>query len=277
MENTELAKVRAESRVRLLAVVLLLLVLAGGVREYMAMREAGAEATVIYARGKSLVAEPSGTAKKAMSAEALPESGNQTATAENMAVETPRAEAQNETAVDGAAVFLNYLNQVNHDLEGITKPESALEKIVAFENKAEEPAHEVIFEDGRIEIYDSEAGVIAVEETGVAEDETPMQAVKADEALAAEGAVSAETPSALAEISAAVQEPENGNQPVNASQPEASEKSVENTEESPAQVGSTGEVVGNAGENKEQTAEEDGAIDMMKEIATRAEEEAKAN
>lgn len=252
MENMELTKVRAEGRVRLLTVVFMLLVLAGGVREYQAMRAPEAQATVIYVRGRASEAE------QAVAEEAKPQLKEVADAAEAKEQNEPLAES------DGAAMFFGYLNEVNQKLEKVSKPESALAKIIVTETKPEEPAHEVIFEDGRIEIFDSEAGVVGVVETGVAaDDEIPLVAEPANDTVAAEAGV--EKMDTSAEV---------------ISEQATEVKEVPQAEESVLNEAEKAEISVNAEENStenEPAAEEDGAIDMMKEIAARAEAEAKGN
>ncbi len=239
MESTETAKARAEGRVKLAAVVLGMLILAGAVREY---REAFApvdEATVVYV-----------SAREENAAEAVAEKGV-------VGMDVTATEAQE----DGAAAFLSYMNQLNGDLEEMTKPESALDKIVIPVQPEPEEIREELFEDGKIEIFDSEEGVIRTEEAteAAAGNETGRVAEAADDA---ENTVGESETEQIAEAAETVQ-------PEESVEVEPVKEVVEavKTEETAPKP----EAAAQEGGDVFEAAEDDGeAIDLMKGIAERA-------
>lgn len=77
--------------------------------------------------------------------------------------------------------FLGYMRDMQARADAVQKPASALGKIMPRQPAVAEPQpREVLFQEGRIEIYDSEKGVVAVETSTVAV-ETSTAAVVTDE------------------------------------------------------------------------------------------------
>ena len=72
-----------------------------------------------------------------------------------------------DTAVAGgnAADFLNYMRDVHRRVAEVSKPKSPLEEIKAVRQRLAPRPKQALFQAGRIEIYDSEKGVVAVETT----------------------------------------------------------------------------------------------------------------
>lgn len=247
MESIETAKARALGKARLAAVVLGMLVLAGIAREYQAVSEPSDEAVAIYVSG--------GAAETVAEEVVLPQEKSAEETvlqaAANVMPEKIVAESVQE---DGAVEFLNYMNELNGDLESVTKPESALEKIVLPEKAEVVENRNELFEEGKIEIYDTENGVVRVEEI------VETQAVRADtnEAVVVEPAQVADEAASEAREDIPLQE--------------ATVAPEENV------VVDNGNATPDTGNVVVETAEDDGAaIDLMKEIVERAAQEQENN
>ncbi len=115
-----------------------------------------------------------------------------------------------DTAVAGgnAADFLNYMRDVHRRVAEVSKPKSPLEEIKAVRQRLAPRPKQALFQAGRIEIYDSEKGVVAVETTvqtvaagkavNVAADDKAVERA-ATEAEKAEDKKAADVPAAEAE------------------------------------------------------------------------------
>ncbi len=115
-----------------------------------------------------------------------------------------------DTAVAGgnAADFLNYMRDVHRRVAEVSKPKSPLEEIKAVRQRLAPRPKQALFQAGRIEIYDSEKGVVAVETTvqtvaagkavNVAADDKAVERAAA-EAEKAEDKKAADVPAAEAE------------------------------------------------------------------------------
>ncbi len=155
MENIETAKVKAQGRVRLLTVVVVMLVVIGGVVEYKRLNTPTDEMVVVYKTSKKV--------------EKVKEFTKEEDVKPVVTVKEKNADVKLGNAVES---FLGYFDKVREDLETVTEPVSALDNIVQAEpvEEVKEKAQEV-FEEGKIEIYDSEKGVVAKEEVPVVTEE----------------------------------------------------------------------------------------------------------
>ena len=120
-----------------------------------------------------------------------------------------------DTAVAGgnAADFLNYMRDVHRRVAEVSKPKSPLEEIKAVRQRLAPRPKQALFQAGRIEIYDSEKGVVAVETTvqtvaagkavNVAADDKAVERAAAEDVNKAEdtpaGEKAADVPAAEAE------------------------------------------------------------------------------
>lgn len=80
--------------------------------------------------------------------------------------------------------FLGYMRDMQARADAVQKPASALGKIMPRQPAVAEPqTREVLFQEGQIEIYDSEKGVVAVEtSTAAVVTDEPADGAEADEA-----------------------------------------------------------------------------------------------
>ena len=108
-----------------------------------------------------------------------------------------------DTAVAGgnAADFLNYMRDVHRRVAEVSKPKSPLEEIKAVRQRLAPRPKQALFQAGRIEIYDSEKGVVAVETTvqTVAAGKAVNVAADDKAAVEAAGEKAADVPAAEAE------------------------------------------------------------------------------
>ncbi len=155
MENIETTKIKAQGRVRLLTVIVLLLVLFGGIVEYKRLNAPDDEVMVVY--------------KASEKVEKVKEFSNKEDVKPVVTVKKDEVEVNLSNAVDN---FFGYFEKVREDLENVVEPSSALDKIVPIEVVEEESKPEVVVEEGKIEIFDSEKGVVAKEEPVVEEPKT---------------------------------------------------------------------------------------------------------
>ena len=155
MENIETTEVKAQGRVRLLTVIVVMLVVIGGVVEYKRLNAPTDEMVVVYK-----------TSKKA---EKVKEFTKEEDVKPVATVKEKNEDVKFDNAVEN---FFGYFDKVREDLETVTEPVSALDNIVQAEpvEEVKEKATEV-FEEGKIEIYDSEKGVVAKEDAPVVTEE----------------------------------------------------------------------------------------------------------
>lgn len=220
MDNQDVSKLKAKSRVELLILFFVLVLAVGGVAEYRHLTAPMSSAMVVfdYADDKNLE-KTDNTQKKISSSQAqknaitvpaeaqAPTSElnppkaleiSAPSVAENEAAQlddvknlSERVQPQNseqvaqkiqdnnkqiaekgiiqdETIVqrDGAAELTNYMQDIHQKAESITRPQSALGQIQERQEvKKTQRQPQPVFEAGKIEIYDSEKGVVAVQET----------------------------------------------------------------------------------------------------------------
>lgn len=155
MENIETTKIKAQGRVRLLTVIVLLLVLFGGIVEYKRLNAPDDEVMVVY--------------KASEKVEKVKEFSNKEDVKPVVTVKKDEVEVNLSNAVDN---FFGYFEKVREDLENVVEPSSALDKIIPVEVLEEENKPEVVVEEGKIEIFDSEKGTVAKEEPVVEEPKT---------------------------------------------------------------------------------------------------------
>ena len=127
-----------------------------------------------------------------------------------------------DTAVAGgnAADFLNYMRDVHRRVAEVSKPKSPLEEIKVVRQRLAPRPKQALFQAGRIEIYDSEKGVVAVETTvqtvaagkaanAAADDKAAVERAAAEDVNKAEDAArekAANVPAAGADKSTAADE-----------------------------------------------------------------------
>lgn len=178
MENIETTKVKAQGRVRLLTVIVLLLVLFGGAVEYKRLNTPTDEMVVAYKTTKKIEKVVEYTKKEDLKPV--------------VTVKQNEVEVNLSNAVDN---FFGYFEKVKEDLESVVEPISALDNIVQSEPVEVKKEEQKPFEEGKIEIYDENKGVVAVEEVKetveedlgeevsldeVYEEETPVDEVKVE-------------------------------------------------------------------------------------------------
>ena len=147
MENIETTKVKAQGRVRLLTVVVVLLILFGGAIEYKRLYAPKDEMVVVYKTTKKTEKVVEYTKKDELKPV--------------VTVKQNEVEVNLSNAVDN---FFGYFEKVKEDLESVVEPVSALDNIVQSEPVEVKKEEQKPFEEGKIEIYDEQKGVVAVEE-----------------------------------------------------------------------------------------------------------------
>ena len=168
MENLETTKIKALSRVKLLAIVLFLLVLIGAYIEWQKKNKPLAEAIVIYKITEKKVDEIKSGTEVIEEKQIAPK--DEVVVKENIEKENvsddQNVEVKNNNIV---AEFVAEIDEINQKLDDVKKPESALDKIIPLEVKKEEKKEQVIFKDGEIEVFDDKNGVVKVESIPVVE------------------------------------------------------------------------------------------------------------
>ncbi len=222
MDNQDISKLKAKSRVELLILFFVLVLAVGGVAEYRHLTAPMSSAMVVfdYAEDKNLEKTDNTQTQKKLSS-SLAQKNTITAPAEVKApiskLNPPKAQEisvssvakdekvqlddvknlservqpqnseqvaqkiqdnnkqiaekgiiQDETIVqrDGAAELTNYMQDIHQKAETITRPQSALGQIQERQEvKKTQRQPQPVFEAGKIEIYDSEKGVVAVHKT----------------------------------------------------------------------------------------------------------------
>ena len=195
MADAETIKAKAKSKVVLLTMLFCCVLLCGGIWEYQKAMQPLAQTTLIYKNSANKAPEQNRQISDVQQQAAVVEikSAN-TANEEYVAVEAvspiiPENEAENAIVEDLKNLndFLGYLQQIHDQNEQIVPDISVLEKIVQTEYApvAKKESQPAIFDDGKIEIYDSEKGVVGViDETGarvIPETEVQPQEIKSEE------------------------------------------------------------------------------------------------
>ena len=130
------------------------------------MAAAGTEATTIGAETSAMKAT---APVSALSAPAAEEIAARVENGQNVSGGSQAAQGAEQAEISGEALteFLDFMQETKEKVDAVSKPESALAKISQPETaaKPDTRSETVVFEVGKIEIYDSEKGVVAVEET----------------------------------------------------------------------------------------------------------------
>lgn len=130
------------------------------------MAAAGTEATTIGAETSAMKAT---APVSALSAPAAEEIAARAENGQNVSGGSQAAQGAEQAEISGEALteFLDFMQETKEKVDAVSKPESALAKISQPETSAKPDTRSetVVFEEGKIEIYDSEKGVVAVEET----------------------------------------------------------------------------------------------------------------
>lgn len=165
MENFETARIKALGRVKLLTVVLFLLILIGGYIEWQRVNKPLDEAIVVYKITDKAAVDnkpdnvgnlPVAEKKKGVAIENKDSNG---ANAKNLDVKNN----------DIVGEFLKDIDLINAKLDEVKKPNSALDNIIPLEVKENVKKDEIIFEDGKIEIFNDKNEKVAVESVPVVE------------------------------------------------------------------------------------------------------------
>lgn len=264
MDNQETTKILAKSKVKLTAAVLLMAVIAGGLVECARAGKPTAEAVVIYRRDNVVVPM------------------KETAPAPVVAAKSEDILEKAPAKGISAEEFVDYLQGISARAVAISKPESALEKIVLPQKEVEILVEEGVSEE--IVIYDGDASVeenvvpVETDMTEAAEVETVSEeevvSVEADEkaevsdvekAAVVEEVILVDEGEVSKEDVSAKEVKQEGEGVVKAETPVTEEESVAKTDASAEPIVNTEE---NAAEVNE-IGEDAPTIDMMKDIIER--------
>ena len=155
--NNDIEKIKAEEKVKVLTLLLLFFVLLGGVWEYQKSHSSLDSIIVVYKSSNE-------------------EIGEEKRVVDNNVVENVKEERQEDNAKsqseeqslgDNSQIlneFFQYMDDVKNSLEEIEKPVLVLDKIIQVEEVVKEKAEVNPFEEGKLEIYDTEKGIVKIEE-----------------------------------------------------------------------------------------------------------------
>ena len=152
--NNDIEKIKAKEKVKVLTLLLVFFVLLGGIWEYQNSYLPLDNIVVVYKPvSKEAINNEEGELKE--KTEVIKEENKIEDKAEKVEV------IDNSKAMEE---FLGYMDEVKNNLQEIEKPVMVLDKIIQEPEIKEEKKEVNPFEDGKLEIYDSEKGIVKVEE-----------------------------------------------------------------------------------------------------------------
>lgn len=167
--NNDIEKIKAKEKVKVLTLLLVFFVLLGGIWEYQNSYLPLDNIVVVYKPvSKEPINKKEGELKDDITVI------NEENKIEDKAVKVE--EVDNSKALEE---FLGYMDEVKNNLQEVEKPVMVLDKIIQEPEIKEEKMEVNPFEDGKLEIYDSEKGIVKVEEVKKVE-EIKKEDVKED-------------------------------------------------------------------------------------------------
>ncbi len=163
--NSETAKIKAKSKVMLWCTLLVCFVLVGGAWEYLHQTQPLDQTTLIFKpeheNGKTVeqvVNKKSVEQAKENKVENVP------AKDETVVVDSTAEPEEPEAEFEALQEFLGYMQELQKQIDGDWQHVSVLDKIEQEEiaPKEEKPQQVVVFDENKIEVYDSEKGVVGV-------------------------------------------------------------------------------------------------------------------
>ncbi|MBE6462434.1 MAG: hypothetical protein E7005_01595 [Alphaproteobacteria bacterium] len=152
--NNDIEKIKAKEKVKVLTLLLVFFVLLGGIWEYQNSYLPLDNIVVVYKPvSKDAINKEEGELKE--KTEVIKEENKIKDKSEKV------EEIDNSKAMEE---FLGYMDEVKNNLQEIEKPVMVLDKIIQEPEIKEEKKEVNPFEDGKLEIYDSEKGIVKVEE-----------------------------------------------------------------------------------------------------------------
>ncbi len=175
--NNDIEKLKAKEKVKVLTLLLVFLVLLGGIWEYQNSYLPLDNMIVVYKPYNKEVANKQDVEVK------------DEVTKANVGYEIEDKTIKVEEVDNSKALeeFLGYMDEVKNNLQEIEKPVLILDKIVQEPEVKIEKKEVNPFEEGKLEIYDSEKGIVKVEDVKKVEepklDEKKVDEIKKEEVV----------------------------------------------------------------------------------------------
>ena len=171
--NSETAKIKAKSKLMLWFTLWICVVLVGGAWEYLHQTQPLDQTTLIFKPGngeeeninqaiveKNIAQNDVQTVEK----NEPQKEGNEAVKEEPAAIEGNSLQEEPEAEFEALQEFLGYMQELQQQLEDVHQHVFVLDRIKQEEiaPKEEKPQQAVVFDENKIEVYDSEKGVVGV-------------------------------------------------------------------------------------------------------------------